>query len=198
MWERVRGWLGWRAAAAVGLVPLVAAMGYLGWRLSAPGGAESVADEAIAAQGHSPHGAAKAGSANTKTVLVYVSGEVSKPGMYRLPAGLRVGDALAAAGGVLPDADPNRMPNVAARLTDGKQIKVPRRGQSGSGSAKLDINTASEAQLEGVPGMPQGLAHEIVGFRDQYGPYANISELRTLLGVDAATLAAIRKHLVAG
>jgi competence protein ComEA len=198
MWDRVRDRLGWRAVATAGLVPMVAAMGFLGWHLSAPGGSESVANEAIAAQGHGPNRGPNAGSGSSKTVVVYVSGEVARPGMYRLAAGLRVGDALVAAGGVLADADQSRMPNVAARLTDGKQIKVPRPGQSGSGSAKLDINTASEAQLDGVPGMPPGLAHEIVSFREQYGPFAGLAELKTVLGVDSATLAAIRKYLVAG
>lgn len=129
---------------------------------------------------------------------MYVSGAVAMPGMYRLATGLRVGDALAAAGGVLPDADPSRLPNVAAKLTDGKQIKVPRRGQSGSASAKVDINTAGVAELDAVPGMPPGLAQQIVSFREQYGSFGSLTELKTILGVDATTLAAIRKYLTVG
>ena len=151
MREALRTRVSWRMAAGAGAILVVAAIGFLGWRLSSSATPESIANEAIAAQGSPP--AANAGTTSTtKTLAVYVSGEVAQPGMYRLPAGLRVGDALAAAGGVLADADPNRMPNVAAKLTDGKQIKVPRKGQSGSAAAKVDINSASEAQLDLVRG----------------------------------------------
>lgn len=197
MREALRTRVSWRMAAGAGAILVVAAIGFLGWRLSSSATPESIANEAIAAQGSPP--AANAGTTSTtKTLAVYVSGEVAQPGMYRLPAGLRVGDALAAAGGVLADADPNRMPNVAAKLTDGKQIKVPRKGQSGSAAAKVDINSASEAQLDLVPGMPPGLGHEIVTFREQYGQFSSVTDLKTFLGVDAATLAAVRKYLTVG
>lgn len=186
----------WRAAAAAGAAVMLGGIGYLGWRLSSPAPAEVVASEAIAAQGQAPAGTGN--SSNVKLLVVYVSGEVAHPGMYRLPSGARVGDALAVAGGVLPDADPNRMPNVAAKLTDGKQVKVPRRGASSSAAAKLDINTATEAELDLVPGMPPGLGHEIVAFRQQYGPFSGVTDLKTVLGLDAATLAAIRKYLTVG
>ncbi len=195
MGDGTRDWRGWRLLAAMGAVAVVVAIGFLGWRLSSSASAESVAGEAIAAQGGVP---ADTGTTSAKMLVVYVSGAVAHPGTYRLAPGLRVGDALAAAGGVTPDADPNRMPNVAAKLTDGKQIKVPRKGASGSAASKLDINTASEAQLMLVPGMPANLAHEIVAFRTRYGPYSSVTDLKTVLSIDAATLAAIRRYLTVG
>ena len=58
-----------------------------------------------------------------------------------------------------------------------------------------DDATASEAELDLVPGMPPGLGHEIVSFRQAYGPFSSVTDLKTVLGLDAATLAAIRKYL---
>jgi competence protein ComEA len=190
---RWRGRFGWRWLAGLGGIGVLAGAAFLGWRITAPSSAETVAAEAIAAQVGTPPQAA----AEAKMLTVYVSGAVERPGVYRLAAGLRVGDALAAAGGILPDADAERLPNVAARLTDGKQVKVPRKGSSGPAS-KLDINIATEAELDLVPGIPPGLAHEIVAYRQSYGPFASLTDLRSVLGLDAATLTPLRKYLTAG
>src|SRR5947209_2310580 len=57
-------------------------------------------------------------------LLVDIVGAVENPGLYRLPRGNRVFDAIAAAGGFSPDADMSRVPNLAGRLSDGEQIKV--------------------------------------------------------------------------
>jgi len=131
-------------------------------------------------------------------VLVHVSGAVASPGLYRLASGLRVGDAIAAAGGLLPDADPDRLPNLAGRLTDGRQVKVARlKAGSNRAAPKVDINSADLAQLEAVPGIDPALAQAILDYRENYGPFASVTELRTALGLDAATLSAIRKYLTA-
>ena len=193
---RLRGLMAGRLLTTAGAVAVVGGLAFLGYRLSMPSGASLVAGDAIAAQGPGS-GALTLGTGTSRTIMVYVTGAVAHPGMYRLPAGLRVGDALAAAGGILPSADLNRLPNIVAKLTDGKQVKVPFRGQSGSGNAKVDINTAGVAELDVVPGMPPGLAQAIVDFRQAYGAFNSVTELKTLLGVDATTLSAIRKYLVA-
>jgi competence protein ComEA len=131
-------------------------------------------------------------------VLVYVSGAVASPGLYRLAAGLRVGDAVAAAGGLLPDADPDRLPNLAGRLTDGKQIKVARlKAASSRANPRVDINSADVAQLEAVPGIDPSLAQAIVDYRENYGPFASVTELKTALGLDSVFLGSIRKYLSA-
>jgi len=142
---------------------------------------------------------AVAGTASsTRMVLVHVSGAVASPGLYRLASGLRGGDAIAAAGGLLPDADPDRLPNLAGRLTDGRQVKVARlKAGSNRAAPKVDINSADLAQLEAVPGIDPALAQAILDYRENYGPFASVTELRTALGLDAATLSAIRKYLTA-
>lgn len=196
-----RDWPGWRGVMAAGAVLALAGAGFLLWRLSAfptsPASTETVATDALAARGGSPP-PPDSGVA-MRTVVVFVNGAVLRPGTYRLAAGLRVADALAAAGGATPDADPDRMPNVAAKLTDGKQVKIPRlHARAGAAATKLDINTAALAELEAVPGMPPGLAQQIVDFRDQYGSFGSLTELRTELGVDTVTLATLRRYLAAG
>ncbi len=184
---------------AGGAIASLLGAGFLFVRESAtPSTAELVASDALAARGGRPAFAPNPAVAS-RMVLVYVSGAVANPGLYRLPAGLRVGDAIAAAGGLLADADPDRLPNLAGKLTDGKQIKVARLKPSGSrsGVPKVDINSADVAQLEGVPGIDAALAQAIVDYRQSYGPFATVNELKTALGLDAATLTAIRKYLTA-
>ena len=183
----------------VGALASLLGAGFLFVRAAAtPSTAESVAADALAARGGGPAFAADQAAA-ARMVLVYVSGAVASPGLYRLPSGLRVGDAIAAAGGLLPDADPDRLPNLAGKLTDGKQIKVARlkTGGTRSSALKVDINSADVAQLEAVPGIDAALAQAIVDFRVSYGPFASVTELKTDLGLDTATLAVLRKYLTA-
>jgi competence protein ComEA len=193
----------WRLGMLAGATIALVGAGFVLWRLgTAPTAAETVASEALSAKGATRrHLPAVAGVGGERMVVVYVTGAVANPGLYRLAAGLRIGDALAAAGGMLGDADPDRLPNLAGRLSDGKQIKVPRlrSGSSRSGaSPKVDINAADVAQLEAVPGIDAALAQAIVDYRQSYGPFASVTELKAALGLDTATLSAIRKYLIAG
>ena len=190
----------WRAVMVAGAVLGVTAAGFMIWKVGvSPSTAEAVAADAMAARGASQaQGAAVASTGSTRTVLVHVSGAVANPGLYRLASGLRVGDAIAAAGGLLPDADPDRLPNLAGRLTDGKQIKVARlKAGAGRAAPKVDINSADLATLEAVPGLDAALAQAIIDFRQSYGPFASVTELKTDLGLDTAFLSALRKYLTA-
>ena len=136
--------------------------------------------------------------ASVPEALVFVSGAVVHPGLYRLSAGSRVSDAIAAAGGMTRDADPGKLPNLAARVHDGRQINVPfLRSTSGTRSARLDLNTAVVEELAAVPGMPLGLPEAIVSSRETWGPFTSVNELRTRLGVDAATLTGLRPYVKA-
>jgi competence protein ComEA len=128
------------------------------------------------------------------TVLVFVSGAVAHPGLYELSPDARVADAIAAAGGVTTLADPGHLPDMAQRVNDGRQINVPYM-KSGTTAAKLDINTASGAELEAVPGMPTGLGGEIVQYRDEWGPFTSMSQLHADLGVDSATVTGLEHYL---
>lgn len=128
------------------------------------------------------------------TVLIFVSGAVEHPGLYELSPDARVADALAAAGGITTLADPGHLPNMAERVHDGRQINVPFL-KSGTTAAKLDINSAAQDELDGVPGMPIGLGGAIVAYRNEWGPFISMSQLHGDLGVDSATVTGLEHYL---
>jgi competence protein ComEA len=135
-------------------------------------------------------------SAQERTVIVYVSGAVRSPGLYTLPSTLRVSDAVVAAGGLTEAADPNCLPNLAAHLKDAKQIAVPFTGHCAKGKkAKLDINGATREQLLRVPGMDAGLADAIIKYREEFGGFIALTELKSAMGLDASTYRQLGKSL---
>ncbi len=115
-------------------------------------------------------------------IRVYVAGAVKNPGVYPLADGDRWIDALEAAGGPLEDADLARV-NLARRARDEDQVSVPRVGQPGSpaGGAGflMDINSASERDLEGLTGIGEVRAQAIVSSRTIDGPFKSIEDLLT-------------------
>jgi competence protein ComEA len=183
-----------RAVAALLAMVVLAGAAVLAWRLATtPGPAEAVAAEAARARGPAPPPAALPASARLLTV--FVSGEVLRPGVYRLARGARVADAIDLAGGLLPDADASRLPNLAARVSDGKEVKVPRRGSTTASASRLDINTATLEELASVPGMDAATAEAIINEREGYGPFSSLSELHSLLGLDNQVVAELRPYL---
>lgn len=130
-----------------------------------------------------------------QTVLIFVSGAVAHPGLYELSPDARVADAIAAAGGVTTLANPGKMPDLASRVHDGRQINVPFASTSSSATARLDINTAAADELSAVPGMPPGLPDAIVQYRSDWGPFTSMSQLHTVLGVDSATVTGLGHYL---
>ncbi len=137
-------------------------------------------------------------AAQERTVIVYVSGAVRKPGLYTLPATLRVSDAIVAAGGLTEAADPDCLPNLAAHLKDAKQITVPSAGRCATGKgkkARLDINLATREQLLLVSGMDAALADAIITYRRDYGGFTALTELKSAMGLDAATYKQLAKSL---
>ncbi|CCG02496.1 ComEA family DNA-binding protein [Blastococcus saxobsidens] len=140
------------------------------------------------------------------TVVVSVVGEVARPGLVTLAAGARVADAVAAAGGLLPDADPASV-NLAAPVTDGQQIPVGAPaaaapvggagGPAGGGPAgPVDLNTAGMADLDALPGIGPVLAQRIVDHRTRHGPFRTVEELDEVPGIGPA-IAAELAELVA-
>ena len=130
-------------------------------------------------------------------IVVDVAGAVVRPGVVRLVSGARVADALAAAGGTTPDADAAAL-NKAAALRDGARVYVPRYGETppagsvGSGSErKFDINHATSAELESLPGIGPSTAARIVRAREQRA-FTKIEELQTRGLVSARVLSDIR------
>jgi competence protein ComEA len=130
------------------------------------------------------------------TLLVFVSGAVAHPGLYELASGARIADAIADAGGILPTADAGKLPDMAGLVHDGHQVNVPfSKGTSAAATVKVDANSATVAELKEVPGMTADIAQAIVDARTQWGPFANLADMRAALGLDTATAALLGKHL---
>ncbi len=130
-------------------------------------------------------------------IVVDVAGAVAHPGVYRLAAGSRVADALTAAGGATGEADLLAL-NKAAPIRDGQRIYVPRPGETvPAGSAgsdaqlKIDVNHATAAELEGLPGIGPTTAARIVRSRGGH-PFTRIEELQTRGLVTARVFADIK------
>ncbi len=134
------------------------------------------------------------------SVVVSVVGLVARPGLVTLPAGARVADAVEAAGGLLPEADPASV-NQAAVVTDGQQIAVgvpgappaagggpPDSGPAGSGGP-VDLNTATVAELDALPGIGPVLAQRIVDHRTEVGPFGSVEDLDDVPGIGPTTAA---------
>jgi competence protein ComEA len=131
------------------------------------------------------------------TVVVSVVGQVASPGLVTLPSGSRVADAVAAAGGLLPEADPASL-NLAAVVADGEQVAVgipgpvPQAGSpsgAASGGGRIDLNTAGVAELDALPGIGPVLAQRIVDHRSRQGPFRSVEELDDVPGIGPGTAA---------
>jgi competence protein ComEA len=131
-------------------------------------------------------------------VVVHVAGRVSSPGVYRLPAGSRVADAVERAGGPSGRGDPDAI-NLAARLADGQQVVVPAHGGTGGADASEDgpisLGSADQADLESIEGIGPVTAADIVAFRDEHGGVSSIEELDAIPGIGPATIESLSDRL---
>jgi competence protein ComEA len=151
-----------------------------------------------------------AASPTPQILAVYVSGAVRKAGVYRLPEGSRVDDALRAAGGPAADADVVRV-NLAARLADEQQIYVPVQGEAAApvplvsggsaaaapaaGDGKININTAGVAELDGLPRIGPATAQRIIDYRSANGPFAAIEDIQNVKGIGPATFSDLQDKI---
>jgi competence protein ComEA len=146
------------------------------------------------------------------TITVHVAGAVAKPGVVQLPAGSRVHEAIAAAGGTTETADQDRL-NLAAVLEDGQKVQVPVRGEpdpaaqpdagsgpplnSGAAGArpaggdKVNLNTAGVEELGTLPRVGPVLAQRIADWRRQHGRFKNVQELDAVDGIGPKLLEAL-------
>ena len=131
---------------------------------------------------------------------VHIAGAVEHPGVYALPRGSIVEDAIQAAGGAAPGADTDRV-NLAAELVGGERILVPALVTTQAGSApaglasdgRLNLNIATAGELETLPGIGPGLAQSIVEYRESHGPFAAVEDLLLVPGIGPSRLAQIRE-----
>jgi competence protein ComEA len=134
-------------------------------------------------------------------LVVSVAGAVVQPGVVRLPPGSRVDDAVRAAGGVQPGASVGLL-NLARKLTDGEQVLVgvePPPGAApaaGSGGGKVDLNTATAADLEQLPGIGPVLAERIVAWRTEHGTFRSVDQLREVPGIGESKYLALEPEVV--
>ena len=128
-------------------------------------------------------------------LYVHVVGEVKSPGMYQLPIGARLVDAVFAAGGLTEEAD-NASVNLARELTDGEQIIVFSISQEGeaagsTASGLVSLNRAGDKELEELPGIGPALAGRIVAWREANGGFKSIQDLLKVSGIGENLLAGV-------
>ncbi|SCE85700.1 competence protein ComEA [Micromonospora viridifaciens] len=190
---------GVRALAVVAAVVVLVA-GAWAWR-SRPHAEPVRPASAVAAPDETqPSAAAPSGAGGE--VVVAVAGKVRRPGLVRLPAGARVADAVEAAGGALPGVDVALL-NPARKVTDGELILVgvaappgqpAQPGQPAGGPAagggvpggRVNLNTATLAELDALPGVGPVLAQRILDHRERHGGFRSVSDLRQVEGIGNA------------
>lgn len=152
-------------------------------------------------------------SGDPANAVVYVVGAVKRPGLYRVPAGARVNDAVLRAGGLLPQADPAAV-NLAQRLSDGEEIRVLRAGETAvtqprssrsrarkrspgasAAASAIELNSADAATLASLPGIGATLAERIVEYRNINGPFASLDELADVGGMTQRRVDAVSPFL---
>jgi competence protein ComEA len=146
-------------------------------------------------------GAGGVAPAPVDQLVVYVTGAVRKPGVYQLPDGKRIIDAIEKAGGVTSKADAVTV-NLAALLIDGEQILVPEAFTPGAGAAPtgagpavsglVHLNSADVTALDALPGVGPSTAQRIVDWRDQNGGFRTVDDLEQVPGIGPAKLDALR------
>ena len=139
-----------------------------------------------------------------RDIKVYVTGAVAQPGVYPATSGERVGDVVARAGGLTAAADPVAI-NLARRARDEMHVHVPAKGETAPAAASsaapsalrpLNLNTATQRQLEALPGIGEVTARRIIASREADGPFGNVDDL-SRAGVRAAVIEQIRSLVVA-
>jgi competence protein ComEA len=198
--DRVRDLRGDPRVGIAALLVVALVVGFVWYRLGSSDAGESSrttrqpASATTATSATSATSGTASDAKNGGKVTVHVAGAVIKPGVYELDADARVIDAVESAGGGVPDADLNRL-NLAAKVADGQRVLVQRVGEAAAapgapgGSASADatalinLNSATPAELEALPGIGPTLAGAIIAERERRGGFRSVNELRDVRGI---------------
>jgi competence protein ComEA len=177
----------------------------LGWRVlrsdgaSAPSAASGVSSSAPSVSVSAPP---------ARRATVHVVGAVRDPGVYRLADGARVQEAIARAGGATSRADLQAI-NLAAKVADGQQVVVPRRGtavaaasasapgggETGATAAPVNLNSATAEQLDTLDGVGPSTARKILDFRTAHGGFSSVDDLAQIPGIGPKKLESLRRQV---
>ncbi|MFM7684879.1 MAG: helix-hairpin-helix domain-containing protein [Actinomycetota bacterium] len=200
--QRLVEWLRWVGWARVGVtsVAVLAVLAAAYW-LVAPPQPTTESKLPFAAASPTTEAAPSATEATEPDakVVVHVAGAVERSGVYHLVPGSRVVDAIETAGGAAANAEVDAI-NLAAPLVDGQRVYVPRVGEAvpqavadGQPAGPLDLNAATEEQLDDLPGVGPATAAAIVAHREANGPFGSVDDLGEVRGIGPAKLDALRE-----
>jgi len=142
-------------------------------------------------------------------LVIYITGEVKSPGVLLVPPGSRVQDVVTASGGLMPEADIEQI-NLAAPVSDGQKIHIPRVGQpvtqtsnsksknsslESSSTMQISLNKASQKELESLPGIGEEKASGIIAEREKRGRFLSIDDLLGITGFSQKLIDQIRPYL---
>lgn len=141
-----------------------------------------------------------------KVQIVYVCGAVKKPGVYRLPVGSRIYEAIEMAGGMTEQADETAL-NQAEKVKDESQICVPEKtiqteqskvsqGNTQKEDGKINLNTATEEELMTLTGIGQSKAKSIIQYREKKGRFKSIEEIKEIEGIKSGVFNKIKEQIV--
>lgn len=143
-------------------------------------------------------------------IVVHITGAVPRPGVYALPQGARVQDAISAAGGFLADADKTGI-NLARLIEDGEKLDIPLAEgsslvvepvsvptESAASTELIDINNASQSELETLPGIGPTTAQKIIDYREENGPFQMTEDIMNVSGIGPGTYERIKDLITVG